>query len=105
MANMHRLTRLGAAPLAAKYLVTPTARLNWQSVACGLNKFHSYSKNHDVFHAKDVESLRHLDATHVTRSRPVINSYLGQQDRRKLTSQDVMQVSSTYKWKHKNLQK
>ncbi|CAL1537368.1 unnamed protein product [Lymnaea stagnalis] len=105
MANVHLLPRLGTAPLAAKYLATRTARLNWQSVACGSNKVRSYPKTHGVSFVKDVKSLQHLETDHVFRSRHVIKSYRDQQDRRKLTSQDVIQVTTAYKWKPKNPQK
>ncbi|CAL1543908.1 unnamed protein product [Lymnaea stagnalis] len=100
MAIMHLLPRLGTAPLAYNYLVTPTARLSWQSVSCSLHKFHSYSKHH-VLHVEEVKSLRHFETTHVCRSRchQLINSSWGQKERRALTTQADRQVSSTYKWK------
>ncbi|CAL1548660.1 unnamed protein product, partial [Lymnaea stagnalis] len=78
------------------------------SVTCSLNKVHSYPRHHDVFDGnidsvKVLNSFSPLETTHVCRSGQPINSSWGKQEMRK-TSQDGVQVTSSYKWKPKHPQ-
>ncbi|CAL1541203.1 unnamed protein product, partial [Lymnaea stagnalis] len=103
MANMQLLSRLGVTPYAMNRMVSSAARLNWQSVSCSLNKFHSNPKHHQVLHVKESESFRRLETTHVGRTRQPINSSWSKQEMQKLTSQDCTQVSFAHTWKPKHL--